>query len=322
MSSSIDAFAAEPMHDRVDEAAGRRIQGRSPTRLAWERLRRDRLAVVSGIVIVGLFLFAFVGAPIIEAVTGHDPTTQYRDTGLTVDGLPVGPSSEFWFGTDQIGRDLLVRIAYGTRASLLIGVVVTLFALVIGTMIGIVAGYYRGKTDTVISRMIDVMLGFPFLVTAIALVAVFQPSVWITAAVILLFVWAPVARIVRGQVLSLREREFIEAGHSLGASDSRIMYVDVLPNLVGPVIVYGTLLIPQVIVLESTLSFLGLGVVPPVATLGQILGDVQNHGLYEAAPWMLYFPMLVLLLTTLAFNLLGDGLRDAFDPGSERTMAK
>ncbi|HEX2497606.1 MAG TPA: ABC transporter permease [Actinomycetes bacterium] len=322
MSSSIDAFAAEPMHDRVDEAAGRRIQGRSPTRLAWERLKRDRLAVVSGVVIVGLFLFAFVGAPILEAVTGHDPTTAYRDTGLTADGLPVGPSSEFWFGTDQLGRDLLVRIAYGARTSLLIGVVVTLFALVIGAVIGMVAGYYRGRTDTVISRMVDVMLGFPFLVTAIALVAVFQPSVWITAVVILLFIWAPVARIVRGQVLSLREREFIEAGHSLGASDSRIMYVDVLPNLVGPVIVYGTLLIPQVIVLESTLSFLGLGVVPPAATLGQMLGDVQNHSLYEAAPWMLYFPMLVLLLTTLAFNLLGDGLRDAFDPGSERTMAK
>jgi peptide/nickel transport system permease protein len=322
MSSSLDAFAAEPMHSGVDEVAGRGIQGRSPTRLAWERVKRDRMAVASGIVIVGLFLFAFVGAPIFEAVTGHDPTTAYRDTGLTADGLPVGPNSEFWFGTDQLGRDLLVRIAYGARTSLLIGVVVTLFALVIGTVIGMVAGYYRGKTDTVLSRIIDVMLGFPFLVSAIALVAVFQPSVWITAVVILLFIWAPVARIVRGQVLSLREREFIEAGHSLGASDSRIMYVDVLPNLVGPVIVYGTLLIPQVIVLESTLSFLGLGVVPPAATLGQMLGDVQNQGLYEAAPWMLYFPMLVLLLTTLAFNLLGDGLRDAFDPGSERTMAK
>jgi len=322
MSSSIDAFAAEPMQSPAEDEAQHTVQGRSPVRLAWERLKRDRMAIISLFVIAGLFLFAFAGAPILEAITGHDPNTQYRETGLTEDGLPVGPNSEFWLGTDDLGRDLLVRIAYGARVSLLIGVVVTLFALVIGTVIGIIAGYYGGKTDTFISRVIDVMLGFPFLVTAIAFVAIFQPSAWITALVILLFVWAPVARIVRGQVLSLREREFIEAGHSLGANDTRIMFVDVLPNLVGPVIVYGTLLIPQVIVLESTLSFLGLGVVPPAATLGQILGDVQNHSLYTVAPWMLYFPMLVLLLTTLAFNLLGDGLRDAFDPGSERTMAK
>lgn len=320
--SSIDAFASEPMHNPVEDAEQHKVQGRSPVRLAWERLRRDRMAMMSLVTIGALVLFALVGGPLLQAITGHDPATQYRDTGLTIDGLPVGPNSEFWLGTDNLGRDLLVRIAYGARISLAIGIGVTLLALAVGTVIGLIAGYYSGKVDTVISRVIDVMLGFPFLVTAIALVAIFQPSTWITAIVILLFIWAPVARIVRGQVLSLREKEFIEAGHSLGAGDFRIMFVDVLPNLVGPVIVYGTLLIPQVIVLESTLSFLGLGVVPPTSTLGQILGDVQNQSLYGVAPWMLYFPMLVLLITTLAFNLLGDGLRDAFDPGSERTMAK
>lgn len=320
--SSIDAFAAEPMQSPVEDQEEHKVQGRSPVRLAWERLKRDRMAIISVIVIGAMFVFAFAGAPLLSAITGHERDTQYRDTGQTIDGLPVGPNSEFWLGADDLGRDLLVRIAYGTRISLLIGVLVTLVALIAGTVIGILAGYYGGKVDTFISRVIDVMLGFPFLVTAIALVAIFTPSLWITAVVILIFTWAPVARIVRGQVLSVREKEFVEAGHSLGANDVRIMFVDVLPNLVGPVIVYGTLLIPQVIVLESTLSFLGLGVPLPTPSLGQILGVVQTRSLYDAAPWMLYFPMLVLLLITLAFNLLGDGLRDAFDPGSERTMAK
>lgn len=320
--SSIDAFAAEPMQSPVEDQEEHKVQGRSPVRLAWERLKRDRMAIISMIVIGAMFVFAFAGAPLLSAITGHERDTQYRDTGQTIDGLPVGPNSEFWLGADDLGRDLLVRIAYGTRISLLIGVLVTLVALIAGTVIGILAGYYGGKVDTFISRVIDVMLGFPFLVTAIALVAIFTPSLWITAVVILIFTWAPVARIVRGQVLSVREKEFVEAGHSLGANDFRIMFVDVLPNLVGPVIVYGTLLIPQVIVLESTLSFLGLGVPLPTPSLGQILGVVQTRSLYDAAPWMLYFPMLVLLLITLAFNLLGDGLRDAFDPGSERTMAK
>jgi ABC-type dipeptide/oligopeptide/nickel transport system permease subunit len=295
VTSVVDSFAAEPMSVEPDAGPGspvqRKIQGRSPWRLAWERLRRDKLAMASLAVIVLLVLFA-VGAPVVAAVTGHPVDEQYRDTGLTEDGVPVGPNSTFWLGTDNLGRDLLVRIAYGARVSLFIGIFATLLALII-----------------------------PFLVTAIALIAIFQPSIKITIAVILFFMWAPVARIVRGQVLSLREKEFIEAARSIGSADLRVMFVDVVPNLIGPLIVYGTLLIPQVIVLEATLAFLGLGD-PGQASWGGILAEVQNGSLYTIAWWMLVFPALALLITTLAFNLLGDGLRDAFDPGSDRTLAK
>ena len=324
MTSVVDSFAAEPMSVEPEAGPGspvqRKIQGRSPWRLAWERLRRDKLAMASLAVIVLLVLFA-VGAPVVAAVTGHPVDEQYRDTGLTEDGVPVGPNSTFWLGTDSLGRDLLVRIAYGARVSLFIGIFATLLALIIGTVIGVISGYFGGAVDGFISRVMDVVLGFPFLVTAIALVAIFQPSIKITIAVILFFMWAPVARIVRGQVLSLREKEFIEAARSIGSADLRVMFVDVVPNLIGPLIVYGTLLIPQVIVLEATLSFLGLGD-PGQASWGGILAEVQNGSLYTIAWWMLVFPALALLITTLSFNLLGDGLRDAFDPGSDRTLAK
>jgi peptide/nickel transport system permease protein len=276
------------------------------------------MASLAAIVLLALFA---LGAPVVAAITGHPLEEQYRDTGLTEDGVPVGPGGTFWLGTDNLGRDLLVRIAYGARTSLFVGVLATLLAVVFGTVIGMVSGYFGGKVDGFVSRVMDVVLGFPFLVTAIALVAIFQPSIKITILVILFFMWAPVARIVRGQVLSVREKEFIEAARSIGSADLRVMFVDILPNLIGPLIVYGTLLIPQVIVLEATLSFLGLGV-PGEASWGATLADVQNGSLYTIAWWMLVFPALALLITTLAFNLLGDGLRDAFDPGSDRTPAK
>lgn len=293
------------------------IQGRSPLSLALRRLRRDRLAMISLAVIVVIVLVA-VFAPVVAAVTGHPPNAQYRSTGLSPDGLPVGPNGTFWLGTDDLGRDILVRIAYGARVSLLVGVVATALTVAIGVVVGLAAGFLGGWTDTVLARLIDVILSVPFLLVAIALVSVTGPSLTVTVLVIGLFSWASVARIVRGQVLSLREREFVEAAEALGATSLRIMIVDVLPNVLAPVIVYSTLLIPVVIVTQATLSFLGLGLPPPTADWGGMISESQNY--YTTAWWFIIFPGLALLITTLAFNLFGDGVRDALDPRSARLL--
>ena len=295
-----------------------RIQGRSPARLAWERLRRDRAAMVSFVVIVLIALVA-IGAPLLAALVGHGPNDQYRDIGLTPQGLPKGPTSTFLLGTDDLGRDLLVRIAYGSRISLLVGVVSTLISVVFGVIVGVVAGYIGGRVDTVIALIIDVVLSIPFLLAGIAVVSIVGPSLTVTIIVIAFFSWSSIARIVRGQVLSIREREYVEAARSLGASDWRIMFVDVLPNVLAPVIVYTTLLIPLAIVSEATLSFLGLGVPAPTATWGGMLDGSLQY--YRVAWWYLLFPGLALLITTLAFNIFGDGVRDAFDPRTDRLFA-
>jgi len=292
------------------------IEGRSPLLLAIRRLRRDRVATVSLVVIVLIVLMA-VFAPLFATITGHPPNEQYRDIGLTPDGLPRGPDSTFWLGTDDLGRDVLVRIAYGARVSLLVGVAATAITVAVGIVLGLAAGFLGGVVDTVLARLIDVVLSVPFLLVAIALVSVTGPSLSITVLVIGFFSWASVARIVRGQVLSLREREFVEAARSLGAGDARIMFVDVLPNVLAPVIVYTTLLIPVVIVTQATLSFLGLGLPPPTADWGGMISASQNY--YTTAWWFILFPGLALLITTLAFNLFGDGVRDAFDPRTDRT---
>jgi len=295
------------------------IAGRSPFRLAMARLRRDRVAMVSAGTVLVLVLVA-LAAPLIAHLVGHDPSTQYRETGLTPAGLPVGPSRHFLFGTDNLGRDVFIRVVYGTRISLLVGVVSTLLAVALGIVVGVTAGYFQGATDTVLARFMDVVLSFPFLLFAIALVSVAGPSIVVSVCVIAFFSWAAVGRIVRGQTLSIREREYIAAARSLGAGDIRIMFVDVLPNLVAPVIVYTTLLIPTAIVFEATLSFLGMGVVPPTPTWGNMLSDSLQY--YQVAWWFILFPGLALLITTLAFNLLGDGVRDALDPATERLFAE
>jgi ABC-type dipeptide/oligopeptide/nickel transport system permease subunit len=253
-----------------------------------------------GVIVFVLLLAIF--APVVAAITGHPVNEQYRQTGLTPEGLPKPPSSEFWLGTDDLGRDILVRIAYGARISLLVGVAATALTVVIGVVVGLAAGFLGGFVDTVLARLIDVVLSVPFLL------------------VIGFFSWASVARIVRGQVLSMREREFVEAARSLGSSNNRIMFVDILPNVLAPVIVYASLLIPVVIVVEATLSFLGLGLAPPTADWGGMISEAQNY--YTTSWWFVVFPGGALLLTTLAFNLLGDGIRDAFDPRADRVMAK
>lgn len=287
------------------------VVARTPTQLAMARLRSDRVAVASAMVI-GLILIFALAAPLIAKWTGHPVHQQYRDTGLTEFGLPVGPRRGFWLGSDRLGRDLLVRLAYGARVSILVGAVSTVAAVGLGTTIGLAAGFLGGWVDRILSWLIDTTLSLPFLLFAISLVSLVGPSLTITVVVIILFSWCTIARVVRGQVIALREREFVEAARSLGAGRMRIMAVDILPNLVVPLVVYGTLLVPQAVVFEATLSFLGLGVKPPTATWGAMLDDGAD--LYRVAWWMVVFPAAAVLALTLSFNLVGDALRDAFDP--------
>ena len=290
------------------------IEGRSPWRLAWLRLRSDRVALVCGALIGLITLFA-IFAPLAAYITGHGPNDQDLVNGLTPAGLPRPPSSEFWFGTDDLGRDVFVRVAYGARISLIAGVVASTCACTIGVLVGMTAGYFGGAVDTFLARSMDVILSFPFLLFAIALISIVGPSLTVAIAIIVFFSWAAVGRIVRGQTLSIKEKEYIEAGRSLGASNLRIMFADILPNLMAPVLVYLALLIPASIVFEATLSFLGLGVVPPTASWGNMLSE--SLGFYQVAWWFEFFPGMFLLVTTLSFNLLGDSIRDALDPRGE-----
>jgi ABC-type dipeptide/oligopeptide/nickel transport system permease subunit len=298
----------------VSPEAAKKIEGRSPWRLAFERLRRDRAALICLVIIILIAAMAIV-APAFKHLTGHPPNHEYFDTGLTIDGLPRGPNSTFVLGSDDLGRDVLVRIAYGARISLLVGVVATALTVSIGTIIGLAAGYFGKIVDTILSRLIDVMLSIPFLLFAISLASIYHAGLKIVIIVLAIFSWSSVARIVRGQVLSIREREYVEAARSMGAGSWRIMLIDILPNVIAPIIVYTTLLIPVTIVAEASLSFLGVGIQPPTADWGAMLAEAQSN--YHAW-WAIVFPSVALLITTLAFNIFGDGVRDAFDPRSDR----
>ena len=294
------------------------IEGRSPWLLAWGRLRHDKVAVASAIVILVLALLAIL-APVISALVGHPPNLPYTNTGLSAVGLPVGPSGTFLFGTDSLGRDLFVRVIYGAQISLLVGVLSTAIGTAAGVIVGLTAGYFGGWIDTLLARFVDSVLAFPYVVLALALAVVFGPSLLEVIGVISFFSWAAIARVVRGQTLSIKEKEYIEAARSIGASSVRIMFVDILPNLIAPVLVLATLAIPTAIVFEATLSYLGVGVQPPTSSWGDLLSQAQLF--YQTSWWYLIFPAAFLLLTTLAFNLLGDGVRDALDPRTERLFA-
>jgi peptide/nickel transport system permease protein len=294
------------------------IEGRSQWHLTWRRLRSDRVAVASGIIILLMVILA-IAAPLFAKLTGHGPTETFPNIGLSVNGEPVGPGHTFWLGSDEQGRDLFVRILYGARISLFVGIVTTAMATVAGVAIGLVAGYYGGWIDSVLARFIDSVLAFPYVVLALALAVVLGPSLPVVIGVITFFSWAGISRIVRGQTLSLREKEYIESARSIGASPWRVMFIDIMPNLLAPVLVLATLSIPSAIIFEATLSYLGLGVQPPTPSWGNMLASAQNY--YTVAWWYLVFPALALLITTLAFNLLGDGIRDALDPRTERVFA-
>jgi peptide/nickel transport system permease protein len=292
------------------------IRSRGPWELAFERLRCDRGAVAAAATILAVVLLALL-APAIAALTRHDPEQQFLDVGLSPAGIPVGPSASFLLGTDGLGRDLLVRIAYGARVSLLVGLLASGIAVAVGAVVGIAAGWYGGVVDRVLSRLMDVFLALPFLVFALALVAVVGPSLGISVLVIAFFSWASVGRIIRAQTLAIRELEYVQAARTLGAGNVRIMFVEILPNVGASLIVYATLLIPGAIVTEATLSFLGLSVVPPTPSWGNLLADAMSY--YKVAWWFVFFPGAALVVTTLAFNVVGDGVRDALDPRRQQS---
>jgi ABC-type dipeptide/oligopeptide/nickel transport system permease subunit len=290
------------------------VAGRSQLRAVFRRFWRDRTARFS-LVYLALVLLVAVGAPLVALANGHPPNDLSHQYEMTTDlGLPKGPNWDlrFWLGADQFGRDLLTRTAYGARISLLVGIASTLVALVLGCAVGVVAGFLRGPVDSLLSRSVDVVLSFPILLLALAIRAVFGASLWIIIVVVAFATWPYISRIVRGQALIIREQEYVQAARALGASDLRIMWQHVLPNLIGPLIVYGTLIVPVNILLEASLSYLGLGLPPPTATWGQMLADGQAY--YSTAIWMIAVPGLALLSTTIAFNLVGDALRDSLDP--------
>ncbi|MDR1711044.1 MAG: ABC transporter permease, partial [Propionibacteriaceae bacterium] len=234
------------------------VAQRSSLQHLWRRLKRDKAAMVAAGFIVALVAFA-VCAPLLEQITGHLYDQQLRDTGLQPNGMPVGPNAEFLLGTDQLGRDILVRLAYGARASLLVGVLASFVAACIGVIVGLLAGYFGGWIDAVLSRLTDFVMSIPFLLCALALVAVFGASFGLCLFVVIFFSWAVLSRVIRAQVRALKQREFVEASRSLGASTPSIIFKDILPNLTEPIIVYSTQLIPSAIIFEASLSFLGFG---------------------------------------------------------------
>lgn len=273
----------------------------------WRRLVTRPLALI-GLVIIAIVLVGAIFAP---WLTAYDPNEQMFD-GLTLEGAPLAPNGTFWLGTDLLGRDLLTRILYGARTSLIIGVVANGVALLIGTLVGITAGYFRGWIGSVLMRFTDLMMAFPALLLAICLAAVFEPSLWIVAMVIALVNWVQTARVIYTQTSSLTEREFIDAERTLGASSPRILFRHILPHLVPTIIVWGTLGISTTVLLEATLSYLGVGVQPPTASWGNIIFENQTY--FQAAPWLVFLPGAAILALALAFNLVGDALRDILDP--------
>lgn len=271
------------------------------------RLLKRPLAVI-GLIIIGVTVLGAIFAP---WLTAYDPNEQLFD-GLTLEGAPLPPNAAFWLGTDLLGRDLLTRILYGARTSLIIGVVANGAALLIGTLVGVTAGYFRGWIGGALMRFTDLMMAFPALLLAICLAAVFQPSLWIVAMVIALVNWVQTARVVFTETSSLAEREFIDAERTIGAGTPRILFRHILPHLLPTIIVWGTLGISTTVLLEATLSYLGIGVQPPTASWGNIIFENQTY--FQAAPWLVFFPGAAILALALAFNLVGDALRDILDP--------
>jgi ABC-type dipeptide/oligopeptide/nickel transport system permease subunit len=310
---------------RVDlpdlSGAGTATRPMTPLQLFWRRFRRDRVALTSLGFIAALTVVA-IAAPLVVSLLGL-PGPSVQNSNLTnAFGSPLGPSVAHPFGVDPLGQDVASRVIYGARVSLIVGILGTAIATVLGTIVGLLAGYYRGWTDTLLSRMVDVVLAIPVLMLGLGLGAAcevrgclgghVQSGLGVIVFLIALVNWTYIARIVRGLVLSLREQEFVQAARAQGASSVRIMLREILPNLLAPIVVYASLLIPQNILLEAALSFLGVGVRPPTASWGQMIAAATP--IFNTAWWYMAFPGIALLLTVLAFNLLGDGLQDALNP--------
>ena len=302
------------------------IEGRSLGQIAWMRLRRDKVAIAGGIVIIFLILVAIFGPFLVQ-----NPTIYHNELINPTFSRPNGPfggiSVAHPLGVEPVtGRDMLARVVNGARVSLLIAFLATALAVVIGVVMGVIAGYFGGWGDAVIARLMDIFLAFPLLVFAIALVGVMPSSafglsgnglrIWLLIFIIGFFAWPYMGRIIRGQTLSLREREFVDAARSLGARGPYVLFRELLPNLWGPILVYSTLLIPTNILFEAALSYLGVGIIPPQPTWGGMLSDAVSGGYYAIDPMFMIIPGFAIFITVLAFNLFGDGLRDALDPRS------
>jgi peptide/nickel transport system permease protein len=304
------------------------IEARSPLQLFWRRFREDRVALVALAAIAVLVAIAILAPLIVKLVgaPGYDDPSALDELNF---GAAEGPSLDHLFGVTPVtAYDVFSRVVYGARVSLLVAFVATGLSALVGVTLGLIAGYYRGWIDTILSRLMDVALAFPIFLLAIGLAAsctiadssgkegclggLIKPGLTVVIIVIALATWPYFARLIRGQVLSLREKEFVEAARSLGASDRRIIFREILPNLVTPIVVYATLLIPNVILFEAALSFLNVGVQEPTPSWGKMIADAT--GTFDEAWWFMLFPGLALLVTVLAFNLVGDGLQDALDP--------
>ena len=309
--------------DPTASVAGKAIEGRSLGQIAWMRLRRDKIAMAGGVVVVFLTLVAIFGPFLVQS-----PTVYHSNLIDPVYSRPYGPfggiSLAHPFGVEPVtGRDMLARIVNGARVSLLIAFLATALAVGIGVVMGVIAGYFGGWVDSVIARAMDIFLAFPLLVFAIALVGVIPSSAFglsgnglrigLLIFVIGFFAWPYMGRIIRGQTLSLREREFVDAARSMGARGSYVLFRELLPNLVGPILVYATLLVPTNILFEAALSYLGVGIIPPQPSWGGMISDAVTNGFYSIDPMYMILPGLAIFITVMAFNLFGDGLRDALD---------
>ena len=290
--------AADPAPDQLE-------RGSSLWSDAWHRLRKNRLAVVGGALLFALSLLCLTGP--FFAQSYH---AQNLDLGATA------PSAEHWLGTDTLGRDLLSRILYGGRISLMVGLVATFVALTIGVSYGAIAGFFGGKLDAVMMRIVDILYALPFTIFVILLMVFFGRNIILLFFAIGAVEWLTMARIVRGQILSIKKMEYIEAARSLGLGPRRIIFRHMLPNILGPIIVYTTLTIPAVMLLEAFLSFLGLGVQPPMSSWGSLIKDGAEK--MEEYPWLLAFPAAFFSVTLFSLNFLGDGLRDALDVRSSK----
>jgi peptide/nickel transport system permease protein/oligopeptide transport system permease protein len=326
MTAPLEAPADAAPETVLQGAGTKDIEGRSLGQIAWRRLRRDKVAMAGGIFIVFLILVAIVGPHLVQ-----NPDTYHANLINPTFSRPNGPfggiSLAHPFGVEPVtGRDMLSRVVNGAQVSLLIAFLATALAVVIGVFMGVIAGYVGGWADSVIARLMDIFLAFPLLVFAIALVGVMPQSafglsgnglrIWLLIFIIGFFAWPYMGRIIRGQTLSLREREFVDAARSLGARTPYILFRELLPNLWGPILVYSTLLIPTNILFEAALSYLGVGIIPPQPTWGGMISDAVSGGFYSVDPMFMIIPGFAIFVTVLAFNLFGDGLRDALDPRS------
>ncbi|MGE5549424.1 MAG: ABC transporter permease [Bacteroidota bacterium] len=275
---------------------------------AWRRLKQNRTAVVGLAIIVALFLLATIG-PYLCAFS-------YSDQNLTAQGINQPPSLKHWFGTDNLGRDLFVRVLYGARISLAVGIFASLIILVIGVIYGGLSGYLGGKADNIMMRIVDILYGIPLVLVVILLMVILKPGLKNVMIAIGATYWISMARIVRGQILSLKEQDYVMAATTLGASRRRILFRHLIPNSIGPIIVTVTLSIPQAIFTEAFLSFIGLGVAAPMASWGALASEGVNS--LRSYPWQLLFPGFAICIAMLAFNFFGDGLRDALDPWMRR----